>query len=494
MMTQPLSAILRCSLGNDDVDISGMTLDSRQVTDGDLFIAVKGEQADGHDFVSLAIKSGAAAVLVERELEIAAPLTKNTVGSVPVIVIEGLRARMGELAQRFYNPQQTIPVIGVTGTNGKTSVADYVAQLLQAFEVKVGVIGTLGVYFDGQWLATGNTTPDVISVHRCLSLMRDSGCDYAVMEVSSHALVQGRVDAVNIQVAVFTNLSHDHLDYHGTLEAYREAKAQLFNIESVRYAIINDDDEAGHLMAGVCGADISVSRYSLMNENADAYLGSVQHVAEGYRGNLRLYSDGQTLNVGLSGRFNLLNVMASILAVDCLGFDRLRIVQYAKGLKPVRGRMESVANTIDAKIVVDYAHTPDALDKALAALRDETTGRLIVLFGCGGDRDSAKRPLMGKAAESRAHFSWITSDNPRTELPLAICDDIAKGYDFDNYVIEADRHRAIEQAVASLQAGDTLLVAGKGHETYQLVGNKKLAFDDVAEVKKALKRREAAAC
>ncbi|CAA0114336.1 UDP-N-acetylmuramoyl-L-alanyl-D-glutamate--2,6-diaminopimelate ligase [BD1-7 clade bacterium] len=493
MKTMPLSQLIALSNLTIDPEVRGLELDSRKVGAGDLFVALKGAQSDGHDYIPQAINAGAVAVVAERPLESLEPVRLPK--GVPYIVLADLRQRLGTIAQRFYwSDIDVMPVVGVTGTNGKTSVSNYVAQLLRLLGQKTGEIGTLGVNVGDGWEATGNTTPDVLATHQYLRSMKDAGCRYAVMEISSHALDQGRVDGVNVVAGVYTNLSHDHLDYHKTIDAYREAKARMFSMPSLQVALINDDDESGHSMAKSCPPDVDIVRYSLVNRGADVRVSDLNFVGSRYRGCIHVGELDLPFSARLSGRFNISNMLAAVMTVYRLGFDLDETVALVEQLEPVRGRMESVNNDSGAHVVVDYAHTPDALEKALGALRTETLGRLLLVFGCGGDRDSTKRPAMGRIAEAWADFTWITSDNPRGEDPQAICADIATGFEYDDFSIVVDRKQAIIQAIGELEQGDTLLIAGKGHETYQVCGDTTVAFDDVSEARQALEPAGGVSC
>ncbi|VAX01841.1 UDP-N-acetylmuramoylalanyl-D-glutamate--2,6-diaminopimelate ligase [hydrothermal vent metagenome] len=476
-----------------EAEIGGLALDSRQVAFGDLFFALEGSQAHGRQFIDQAIERGSAAVLQE-----ATWVKKEQRSGVPVISLPELKFKLGAIAERWYgNASQALTVIGVTGTNGKTSVSHFIAQALRA-DGPCGVIGTLGNgligngLFDGLQFGT-HTTPDAITVHGLLAGMRDAGAPQAVMEVSSHALDQGRVAGVAFDVAVFTNLSREHLDYHGDMASYGRAKRRLFETPGLKYAVINLDDDYGQsLLAGMPGAVGTVSYGFDDSRLPPSLLGAdLQLNNQGLR--LRIESDWGSgeLSVPLLGRFNAENLLAAFAALLACGLSFDEVLARLSCVQPVPGRMQRLGGGAgEPLVVVDYAHTPDALTQVLEALRAHGAGRLICVFGCGGDRDEGKRPLMARAVELVADQVIVTDDNPRGEDPDVIVADIFSGFKTaDAVTVINDRAAAIRHAVSRASEADVVLVAGKGHEDYQLLGGQRLPFNDAEQVRAALRAR-----
>ena len=418
--------------------VRDLTLDSREVGRKDVFIALRGAAVDGHDYIDAAVRAGAVAVIAE-----------HPVGGtdVPVVVVSDLKARLGELAHDFYQaPSDHLEMIGITGTNGKTSTCQYIAQSLDYLGKRCGIIGTNGQGLWGALQETINTTPDVVRLHRELARQRDQGGRFCAMEVSSHGLVQGRVAGVRYKTAVFTNLSRDHLDYHGTMEAYGDAKWTLFQRPDLVNAIVNLDDAwvQQHLGSIVAGrvitfghapeADVRVVSYQCHPGGIDAVIATPWGETE--------------LNLPLLGQFNLSNALAAFSVLLSESVPLSTAARVLSTLRPVKGRMEKLTLDSGLTVVVDYAHTPDAISKALSACRDHVSGRLGVIFGCGGDRDPGKRPEMGTAAEQGADFVVVTDDNPRGEASAAILADIRPGFTHPDRVTEIpDRRSAIEQTL-----------------------------------------------
>lgn len=467
-----------------DIEISDLTLDSRAVKSGYLFIALN----RGVEFIPQAIKNGAVAILIDEAIDI------NFDAAVPIIAIPQLQKHYGEIASRFYgDPSHELIVIGITGTNGKTSTSHYIAQLLQATCGRCGVIGTVGIGEIGALQNADMTTPDAITVHKTLKNFLAAGMKYVAMEVSSHALEQGRVGGVKFNTAIFTNLTQDHLDYHGTMENYGAAKMKLFTEFSPEYSIINIDDEFGkdlYRRGDLHGRPRASTRlaptigYSTQNKNADIFVTDIQFSPQGMRAELfSLWGNGD-LNLPLLGEFNLSNMLASIAAVACQDVPLADILSAAEKIHPVAGRMQCVHVNNKPLAIIDYAHTPDALIKALQAIRKHCQGKVWCVFGCGGNRDKTKRPLMAIAAEQYADTVIVTSDNPRHEDADAIIEDILKGFIAIKPVIQADRATAIEYAIKHADLADVILIAGKGHEDYQIIGDKKQYFSDLEEVNK----------
>ena len=483
MSTRPLAFLLdgfadAGALG--DLRICGLSLDSRQVQPGEAFIALRGTRAHGVAFAAEAVARGAALVLAE------APVVAGFAPGVPVLWIEDLHARLGEIAARWYgHPSQALRVVGVTGTNGKTSTVQLLAQALARLGHGAASIGTLGAGLHGALDPGERTTPDAISVQRLLARFRDQGATHVAMEVSSHALEQGRVGAVAFEVAAFTNLTRDHLDYHGTMEAYGAAKAKLFASPGLKAAAINVDDAFGRALAGRLPASVRVLRTGLAGA-ADVGAAAVATSAEGLAFELRTPWGAHAVRSALLGRFNVANLLTVAACLGALGEPFARIVEAVESLVPVNGRMNRLGG--DGRqplVVVDYAHTPDALEQALTALRAHCAGRLVCVFGCGGERDAGKRPQMGAIAERLADLAIVTDDNPRGEDPDAIVAQVRAGMQRPA-TVERDRAKAIGMAVAGAGAGDVVLIAGKGHETYQEGAAGKRPFDDLAIARAAL--------
>jgi UDP-N-acetylmuramoyl-L-alanyl-D-glutamate--2,6-diaminopimelate ligase len=481
----PLSVLLGEDALSGDVSVSGVQLDSRKVQPGDLFLAIAGEAYDGRQFIEQAVASGAAAVVAE------APVAGYVDDiQVPLRELPELRAEVGEIAARFYDqPSRAMHTVGVTGTNGKTTTTRLIAQMARALDKSCGVIGTLGATLGDDIAEAGNTTPDAVALQQQLGAWRDKAVDMACLEVSSHALVQDRVSGMSFDTAVFTNLSHDHLDYHGSLESYGRAKLQLFQWPGLQTAIVNlDDDYAPHVLASAAAADCCLT-YSLQPDStADLRFEDLDFGVRGVRGRLLTpWGEGE-FSSPLPGDFNLANLAAAVASLIQAGEQLQEVLAVIASLQPVPGRMQALSNDSDIQVVIDYAHTPDALHQALRALRPHTAGRLLTVFGCGGDRDSDKRAIMGRIACDLSDRVIVTSDNPRNEDPLAIIADIEAGC-LGNHSQQPDRALAIAGAVAEARAGDCVLIAGKGHEDYQLIEGQRLPFSDVQHATKALEGR-----
>lgn len=467
-----------------DVTIHGLKTDSREVTAGDAFVALAGARTPADHYIGQAISAGATVVLLDSP--VAAECSERQ-GALVVPVV-GLRGLLGRIADRFFeHPSQRLRLVGVTGTNGKTSVSQYIARLLKETGTPCGVLGTLGYGMPDALQAASHTTPDVVQVNRVLSRIIAQGGRAAAMEVSSHALDQGRVDHLTITGAVFTNLTRDHLDYHGTMAAYGEAKARLFEREELHFSVINFDDPFGRQLYGQLEGKCDRVRYSLHEAQTELWLTDFQPTDEGFQATV----DGQwgrfALSVPLMGSFNASNVLAAMAAVLTLGVPVERVQQAVARLAPPPGRLERFSSDRGVRVVVDYAHTPDALANALAALRPHVAGRLICVFGCGGDRDSGKRPDMAREAEKLADVIIVTDDNPRSEHPAAIARDIMAGFSSpERATVIHDRGQAIQEAIRSATTDDLVLVAGKGHEAYQEIAGQKMPFSDAEQVRHAL--------
>jgi UDP-N-acetylmuramoyl-L-alanyl-D-glutamate--2,6-diaminopimelate ligase len=463
------------------VPVTGLALNSRDVQAGDVFLAVKGHNVDGRDYINAAIHAGAVAVIADAPFD-------SAQWSLPVIVVDDLSAQLSEIAGRFYaKPSAQLKLIGITGTNGKTSCAWMVAQLLEAIGEPCGLIGTLGNGRFGRLNSGNNTTPDAVSVQALLGDWRDGGASWAAMEVSSHGLAQHRVAALQFTAAVFTNLSQDHLDYHGSMAAYGEEKARLFNWADLQLAVINRDDEFGRQLLKRSKAK-QVIDFSVFDNKAKVYAEDVSCDMSGIRARLRSVWGDLTISSTLLGGFNLSNLLAASAVLLGLGVPAKKIEAALPLLKPVPGRMECLRSNDNVLAVIDYAHTPDALQKVLETLRPVIHGQIFCVMGCGGDRDTSKRPLMGAIAEQFADRVWVTNDNPRTESAAAIIADICAGMTGQPQV-ELERDVAITAAIQAAKPGDVVLVAGKGHENYQEVAGHRLPFSDVQCARLALGAR-----
>ncbi|HEY0290094.1 MAG TPA: UDP-N-acetylmuramoyl-L-alanyl-D-glutamate--2,6-diaminopimelate ligase [Pseudomonas sp.] len=471
-----------------DLLIRELTLDSRKVRPGDLFLAIAGLKVDGRDHIADAIAQGAAAVAYEAEGAKVLPIT-----DVPLIPVKGLAAQLSDIAGRFYgDPTRSLNLVGVTGTNGKTSVTQLIAQALDQLGQHCGIIGTLGNGFYGALKSGIHTTPDPISVQATLTDLRKAGAKAIAMEVSSHGLDQGRVTALAFDVAVFTNLSRDHLDYHGTMQAYGAAKAKLFAWNDLRCRVINLDDDFGRELAAHNQPSRLIT-YSQEDSSAYLYCREAHFDDNGVLATLVTPQGEHVLRSSLLGRFNLSNVLAAIGALMGLDYPLDEILNVLPNLEGPIGRMQRLGGGDRPLVVVDYAHTPDALEKVLSALRPHAQGQLLCLFGCGGDRDRGKRPLMAEVVERLADKVLVTDDNPRTENPTRIFDDIRAGFvAADNVTFVAGRGTAIAQLIANADARDVIVLAGKGHEDYQEINGKRHPFSDLEEAAKALNTWEAA--
>ncbi len=470
-----------------DPMVAGLSADSRELLAGDAFVALAGASTHGLRHAGQVTAAGASVVLFEP------PVPAGSEPPADAIAVPGLRQRQGELADRFYGaPSRAMAVTGVTGTNGKTSTVQLIAQALTLHGDVAGSIGTLGAGLHGQLVAGERTTPDVIAVHRLLAAMRGQGASHVAMEVSSHALAQGRVDAVAFRTAVFTNLTRDHLDFHGTMDAYGAAKARLFAFPTLQAVVVNLDDAFGPgLMAG---AHAGARRIGLSSRgHADAVLRAdrVALAPDGLHFDVVEAGERHAVLSPLLGRFNVDNLLAVAGVLRALAWPLAAVAAMLPRLSPVGGRMSRVGGRDGQPlVVVDYAHTPDALQQALASLREHTPGRLACVFGCGGERDAGKRPQMAAIAEAGADAVVVTDDNPRHEDGDAIVAGIVAGFlRRDAVQVQRDRARAITDAIGSADAGDIILVAGKGHEPYQEVAGVKHPFDDLQVAQSALEAR-----
>jgi UDP-N-acetylmuramoyl-L-alanyl-D-glutamate--2,6-diaminopimelate ligase len=463
--------------GDTAIDITGLTKDSRAVKEGSVFFVTKKSEP----FIAEALRKGARVIVARSEFEAEAPCLIST---------DDVHALLGKMASRFYGlPSTKLHVAGITGTNGKTTTTYLIESLLKAAGRKAGVIGTISYRYGGLELKADNTTPGATEAHSLLKDMYESDVRFVAMEVSSHALDQKRVEGIEFDVGIFTNLTHDHLDYHGDIDSYKSAKALMFkrylehSSKEKRYAILNMDDEAVRYM--IPGEPVQSLFYSL-KAPADGYLVDYREDIRGLSLTISLKGKNISFETPLVGLFNASNILASALYGHILGMTATTMKKGIEGLHGVPGRLERVKNNRDAAIFVDYAHTPDALKKVLEMLNRLKEGRLILVFGCGGDRDRAKRPVMGEIASNLADLSIITSDNPRSEDPVLIIDDIKKGFSGNSFKVIENRRDAIYEAVNMLKDNDVLLVAGKGHEDYQIIGKKVFQFSDREVIEESL--------
>ena len=458
----------------EDIELLGVTDDSRKVTKGSVFVCVKGPVSDGHDYALKAVQSGASVVVCERDLGL-----KNQ------IIVNDTHKALAQLSEAVYGfPLKKLKVIGVTGTNGKTSVCTMIREILEHSGYKTGVIGTVANIIGEEVLPAKNTTPGTVELRELFSKMVEAGCEYAVMEVSSHALDQRRVEGITFEAGVFTNLTQDHLDYHLTMENYFEAKKKLFSMSKT--AIINIDDEYGVKLL----SDITekVATYSIKNDNATFTAKNIRYKADGVNYEMVGFGIIGRVQLKIAGAFSVYNSLAAGVCAKELGLPINEITEALSEVQGVKGRAEVVPTGRDFTVIIDYAHTPDGLQNILRTFRDIPKNRLVVLFGCGGDRDTTKRPKMGAIAARLADFVIVTSDNPRTENPEDIIKDITAGMKSiaTPYKVIENRIKAIKFAIANAKSGDIIVLAGKGHETYQIVGKDTLHLDEREVVYEAL--------
>lgn len=483
--------LLHCEIVSDrPVEVTQIAADSRQVGPGCLFIAIPGHHVDGHDFVVDSVQQGAVAVVVER------PVAEIP---IPQVVVPDSLFASAVLAAAFYgHPGRRMRMIGVTGTNGKSTVTHLIERVLQDAGQRPGVCGTLGARIGGEVMETANTTPFPVDLQQILHRMVEAGCTHGVMEVSSHALDRRQTAGIPYGIAVFTNLTQDHLDYHGTMEAYRAAKGKLFSRlgnaygdsrAETPYAVLNADDPASAYMAAQTVAECVT--YGIETA-ADVQASALQMTADGVQFMVTTWrGERAQAKLSLTGRFNVSNALAAIAVGLVEGVPLEAAVASLGQVAGVPGRLERVPVEAPVTVLVDYAHTPDSLENALRTVREFAAGRVLCLIGCGGDRDKGKRPQMARIACSLADRVALTSDNPRSEDPVQILDDMEAGVrgQADNYVRIVDRAEAIRWLIGAAQPGDVVLVAGKGHETYQIVGRTKHPFDDRAVAAAALRER-----
>ena len=456
-----------------DAEITAICYDSRKVTPGSLFVAIRGYKTDGHRFIDAAVKSGAAAILAEEEMPC----------EVPLIVCPDTRKALSEVAAAFYGrPQDKLKIIGVTGTNGKTTTTYLIKQILELIGIKTGLIGTNQNMICDRVLESERTTPESLELYALFHEMVKEGVTHVVMEVSSHSLALGRTHGIHFHEAVFTNLTQDHLDFHGDMETYLACKTILF--KNARHGVVNMDDP--HAKAFLEAAKCPVMTYSI-EKPCDMQADAVRLSQRGVIFSVNIGGTPYELRLGIPGEFSVYNALAA--AAACLGMG-IPMDDIVKGLllaKGVKGRAEVVQVMAPYTVIIDYAHTPDGLENIIKTVRGFAKGRVITLFGCGGDRDKTKRPIMGQMATSLSDHTIVTSDNPRTENPLAIIRDIEEGIKEGAYTVVENRRDAIEKALSMAKEDDVILLCGKGHETYQLLGDKTIDFDERVIVKEILK-------
>ncbi|MGI6142264.1 MAG: UDP-N-acetylmuramoyl-L-alanyl-D-glutamate--2,6-diaminopimelate ligase [bacterium] len=478
-------------LGSIDTTFTGITYDSRRAKPGDLFVCIEGFRQDGHDFIPEAIEKGCTGVVVQKE----EPVPEG----VTMVRVSDTRLALAHLSAAFYNyPSRKLRLIGVTGTNGKTTTTHLIEAILRQAGYKTGLIGTIHNRIGEETLPVERTTPESLDLQELFARMVEAGVDYCVMEVSSHALSLERVACCEFDLGVFTNLTQDHLDFHNTISDYLAAKEKLFTLlglptpkKGTRAAVINVDDPGGREIAGRC--PVPWLGYGL-GEEADLRAVSVQIGSRGVKFTACGRGREIPLTLKLTGMFSVYNALAAIGVGLTEGIDPQVIARALAAVPGVPGRFESIDEGQDFSVIVDYAHTPDGLENILKAAAEFVRGRRIIVFGCGGDRDRTKRPIMGKIAAENADYVIITSDNPRSEDPLAIIADIepgvkAGGKSGAGYEIIPDRKEAIAAAIAIARKDDMVILAGKGHETYQIIGNRTLPFDDREVAREALRRK-----
>ena len=475
-------------IGSTEKEIKGLHFDSRKVGQGDLFVAQVGTAVDGHTFIEGCVEKGAIAVVLSDRAFM------HDAKDVTYILVENTDKALGLLASKWFGePSKALTLVGVTGTNGKTTIATLLYKLVRALGHKAGLLSTVVNYIEDEAVPATHTTPDAIELNGLLRRMVDAGCEYAFMEVSSHAIAQERVAGLDFDGALFTNLTRDHIDYHKTFDNYRDTKKRLFDgLKKSAFAVTNKDDKNGLVMTQNCKAEVKTySTRSLADYKA-------QILEEGFEG-MMLNINGKEVFVPLVGRFNVSNLLCIYGAALCLGFEELEVLRVLSTLKPVNGRFETIRSPKGWTAIVDYAHTPDAVENVISTIReiigsdkvtkDKGQRKLITVVGCGGNRDKGKRPMMAQIAKKGSEQLILTSDNPRDEEPADILNDMKAGLteeELHSTLVIEDRAAAIQTACTLAQAGDVILVAGKGHEDYQIIKGVKHHFDDHEQVRKYL--------
>lgn len=462
--------------GDDDKTITGISMDSRKVKPGDLFICLSGFTVDGHLYAEQAVAQGAVAILAERELDVDAT----------VAIVPDTRRAMAIVADLFFqSPTKALKLIGVTGTNGKTTTTHLIDKILRDQQKSTGLIGTIHMRIGDVYEDVKNTTPDVLELQSSFARMRAIGTEYAIIEASSHALDMGRLRGCKFHTAVFTNLTQDHLDYHQTMENYKFAKSLLFaqlgndyDVQAMKTAVLNADDPASELFARVTSA--RVITYGI-EKKADVSAANIRITSKGTSYTLHTFVGTIELNLQLMGKFNVYNTLAAVAAALAEGISLSDIKQSLEAVKGVSGRFEAVDAGQNFTVIVDYSHTPDSLENALSTVKEFAQGKVYCIVGCGGDRDRSKRPIMARIATNYADVTVLTSDNPRSEEPLAILREMEEGLKdvaAERYISLVDRREAIQYAISQAKEHDVILIAGKGHETYQIIKGEVHPFDD----------------
>lgn len=468
-----------------NTEVLGVDSDSRQIRSGFIFVCLKGENFDGNDFINEALRNGASAIISSRK-EITDDLRQK---NIAYALVEDANKALWRVAKNVYeNPSVALKVVGITGTNGKTTTAWILSQMLNELGFASAYLGTLGVNWKGEMLPLSHTTAFPSETQRMLRFLHDDGAEYVVMEVSSHALSQKRIDGVEFDVAVFTNLTQDHLDFHSSIEDYFMAKRRLFFELPTSKKIItvaNNDDEFGRKILQDSDKKIGFGFHP-----TDLQASNIAFGSNWLKFNFSYLGKDYEVAAKLGGRFNIENCLSAIGGAIALGIDPAKCASVMSDVMPAPGRFESVSQDEDFSVIVDYAHTPDALEKLLSSVRELKPNRVITVFGCGGDRDRTKRPKMGNMVSKYSDISYVTSDNPRTEDPNHIIEDILPGMNSSSTVrVEVDRASAIKSAIEEAQAGDIVVIAGKGHEDYQILGKTKVYFDDRVVAKKAIQEK-----
>ena len=462
-------------LGNADIEFTGLCTDSQKVREGDLFLCYKGNEFDSHQFAAEAISRGAVALICERELDL---------DVAQIIVLDG-RSSIAPAARAFYGyADKKLKIVGITGTNGKTTTTYMLASIFECAGKKAGVIGTLGICYEGKFISPELTTPDPIYLHSVLADMLKCGIKYVFMEVSAHAIYFNKIEGLQFEVGIFTNCTQDHLDFFGNMRDYADCKISFFTDKRCKYAVINSDDETGRRIIHDFKNSVS---YGLKNP-ADVFAVDIEENIKGTSFVINLFDELYEINLKITALHNVYNAMGAAACAKILGIETSDIAEGLSNLKSVTGRLELVAKFNGADIFVDFAHTPDGLEKSLQALKKLCKGKLYCLFGCGGNRDRTKRPIMGKIAAENSDFCIVTSDNPRYEDPYEIISEIEEGIkpSGKKYVTVTDRETATEYAINLLENGDILLVAGKGGEYYQEIMGIKHSYNDTTVIKRII--------
>lgn len=491
MQLQELTSLLMISsvVGDGSVEITGIQTDSRKVKPGDLFICLQGHTVNGHVYADKAVQQGAVALVIQEDVQV----------NVPKIVVKDTRFAMAVLANHYYSyPSKQLKLIGVTGTNGKTTTTYLIDHILNDALAKTGLIGTIQMKIDNQFYEMSGTTPEALELQQSFHKMVEANTDYCIMEVSSHALEQGRVKGCDFRTAIFTNLTQDHLDYHETMDNYLQAKGLLFSrlgndfaseSNERRYAVLNADDAASSTFAKLTSAEVIT--YGIEQE-ADIRASAIRIHAKGTSFHVSTPWGETDIQLQMVGKFNVYNALAALTAALLEGLSLKQVADSLASVQGVDGRVETVDAGQEFAVIVDYAHTPDGLENVLSTVKEFAEGQIICVFGCGGDRDRTKRPIMGSIAAQYADYVLVTSDNPRTEDPIVILQDIEQGLLQDKvskerYELIADRKEAIQKAIEMASPKDVVLIAGKGHETYQLIQGMTYDFDDRLVAKEALR-------